>query len=457
MKKVHEATEAVTSQITAAKPIRDLTEGGAHMRSQGETYLPKFPSETDDDYKSRKDSTWLFDGVGKAIEDYVGRLFDKPFTCADEGELGEWCENIDLEGQDLSNFAQPVFEAQVKDGITFIMADAPPREGEMTRAQVDAAGIRPYLVHIKLSEVLGWKFDTSGNAPILSQFRFMETVAKPDRDEFSDETVEQIRVLDLNEGNVRVRLYQKKTATGKGTEEWQVIEDGEYQTDQTQIMIAPVYSRRVGLFMAKPPLARLAEINLAHWRSQSDQSNIMHHARAPLKYFHGYDKDTLKGAENAPGYAFVNPSPEAKVGVIEHGGAAIEAGRTELKDLEQQMQWVGLQLVLSKASGTTATGDMIDEKKNTSALSMWADNLKDALEISLGWMNELGGSDGDATVTMSKDFVALNINSTDMDILIKMGVSDELLLNESKRRGIISEDVDIETERDRMKEQNGVI
>ena len=49
--------------------------------------------------------------------------------------------------------------------------------------------------------------------------------------------------------------------------------------------------------------------------------------------------------------------------VVEHSGAAIDAGRTELKDMEFQMQAMGLQLIVSRSGTTTATGDMIDENK----------------------------------------------------------------------------------------------
>lgn len=454
MTKVHEVSPTVADMVAASQPIRDLIAGEANMKARGKTYLPKFPQETDEDYAARKASSWLFDGVGKALEDYVSRLFDKPITPVDEGQIAEWCENIDLEGRDLSNFAQDVFRAQVQDGITFIMADAPPRESELTVGQVRQLNIRPYLSHIQLSSVLGWKVSNINNAPVISQFRFMERVSDPDAGEFSDATIGQIRVLSLTEsGRVGVRLYRETEKDG-----WQQFGD-EMLTDQTEIMVTPVYSGRTGFLKAKPPLARLANINLAHWRSQSDQSNILHHARAPIKVFIGWSKEDLKQASEGPGYAFITSNPDAKIDVFEHSGAAIEAGRQELKDLEQQMQWVGLQLVMSKAGGATATGDMIDEKKNTSALGMWADNLKDALEIALTWLADLGGISGANTdVSVSKDFVAVHLNNTAIDQMIKMGVPPAYILSEMKRRGELSEDVDVEAVADQMSgERSGLM
>src|SRR6056297_3109932 len=104
MMSVGKRSAAVSAMLEASEPIRDLIKGGAHMRSLGTKYLPRFPMETEKAYKARVQGSWLFDGVGKAMDDYVDRLFDKPIESNDEGELGEWSDNIDLEGRDISNF-----------------------------------------------------------------------------------------------------------------------------------------------------------------------------------------------------------------------------------------------------------------------------------------------------------------------------------------------------------------
>ena len=73
---VESVSSTVSKMLGEAEPIRDIIKGGAHMRSRGEVYLPKFPMESAEDYKSRKDSTWLFNGVKKARDDISGRVFE---------------------------------------------------------------------------------------------------------------------------------------------------------------------------------------------------------------------------------------------------------------------------------------------------------------------------------------------------------------------------------------------
>jgi hypothetical protein len=178
----------------------------------------------------------------------------------------------------------------------------------------------------------------------------------------------------------------------------------------------------------------------------------MHHARAPMKYFHGYSREDLESFAEGAGYAFWSSNENAKIGVIEHSGAAIEAGRTELKDMEFQMQAMGLQLIVSRSGSSTATGDLIDEQKINSRLGMWADNLKDALELAFSWMAELAGISADIDVNINKDFAANALSHLDMDALNKMYlaevISKRTYINEAKRRNLLSEQVDFEEEQD---------
>ena len=448
---VAQRSPEIQAMLEASAPCRDLMMGGRHMRDKGEQYLPKFPQETDDDYDARLASTWLFDGVGKTIEDLSGKVFEVPVTLAESNtDLDFWAYNVDLQGRDLAQFARDVFDAAQASGISFIMVDAPSR-GELTRAQAQAGNFRPYFVSLTLEEVLGFKTAVIDNVPTLTQIRIMETVVEETDDEFDPAMVEQIRVCTLPvedgrvTGTVNLRLYRKDA-----DDQWRIYD--EYETGMPRIYVAACDIGRDGFMKAKPPHSRLAEINLAHWRSQSDQANIMHHARAPMKYFHGYSREDLEAFTEGAGYAFWSSNENAKIGVVEHSGAAIDAGRTELKDMEFQMQAMGLQLLVSRQGSSTATGDLIDEAKVNSRLGMWADNLKDTLELAFSWMAEMAGIGAEPEVIINKDFAANALSHLDMDALNKMYLAEVIsrntYVNEAKRRNLLSEEVDPEDEAD---------
>ena len=455
---VAERSPEIQAMMEASAPCRDLMKGGRHMRDKGEMYLPKFPQETDDDYDARLASTWLFDGVGKTIEDLSGKVFETPVQLAETNtDLDMWAYNVDLQGRDLAQFARDVFDQAQASGISFIMVDAPAR-GELTRVQAQAGNFRPYFVNLSIEEIVGYKTMVIDNVPTLTQIRVMETVTEESDDEFDPAMIEQVRVLTLPVedgrivGTVNVRLYRKD-----GDEQWRIYE--EFATGMPRIYVAACDLGRDGYMKAKPPHARLAEINLAHWRSQSDQANIMHHARAPMKYFHGYSREDLEAFTEGAGYAFYSSNENAKIGVIEHSGAAIDAGRTELKDMEFQMQAMGLQLIISRTGSSTATGDLIDEQKVNSRLGMWADNLKDTLELAFSWMAEMAGISADIDVIINKDFAANALSHLDMDALNKMYlaevISKRTYINEAKRRNLLSEEIDPDDESE-MIEMSGM-
>ena len=339
----------------------------------------------------------------------------------------------------------------------------------MTRGQAQAMGFRPSMSFLPLDDVLGWKWENINNAPMLTQFRSYEEVEDIDRDEFSDETVLQIRVQDLVEGRVRIRLYRGSTTSAQGrvTNTTTNRVDGtgfelydEYTTAQTEIMVVPFYTERTGYFTATSPLQDLTEVNLAHWRLQSDKASCLHKSLSPLLFLKNMGIEASETGELiiSTGYAFAANSETADMSWVEISGTGIDKARTELKDLEFQMQALGLQLVISKGGGNTATGDAIDEQKQNSRLTIYADNLKDTLETAMGWMAELAGyTNADPEVFVNKEYSALNHLSMDQvrDMYVQSVISKRTYIAEARRRGVLDEEVDAETEADMIVEEGG--
>ena len=176
---VAKRSDTVDAMMGAARKGRDLMGGTDAMRAAGETHLPKFKMEDPLDYQARVNASWLFNGFRKTVKDMTGRVFDKPVEIKDGPEkLKEWSENIDMQGQDLSAFGVNVFKDGFAAGVSYIMVDAPRREGETTKDQAAAAGLRPYMVHLRVEDILGWKTALYGNVTALSQLRIMETVSR---------------------------------------------------------------------------------------------------------------------------------------------------------------------------------------------------------------------------------------------------------------------------------------
>lgn len=454
-KTVANRSAASTAMQVAAAKGRALMGGTTAMRKEKTRYLPKFGKESEAAYEARLNSSWLFNGYRKTVRDMTGRVFSKPVEVEDTpSQIEEWLKNADLQGRDLSTFARQVFEDALEGpGISYIMVDAPPRQGTVTQAQAQAQNLRPYLIHIRVEDVLGWKTEVINNVTTLTQIRLHEEyrIADP-TDEFAEICKPQVRVLDRMDGaGVMSRIFRKGER-----DEWAEVPELASVYDVPEITIVPVYINRTGFFTGAPLLDDLADINIAHWQSQSDQRNILHFARVPVLFAAGVPKDAI--GVIGGNTAVVADNAEAKMQWVEHSGKAIEAGRQDLKDLEFQMETFGLQLLTARPGSQSATGEALDANKETSILAMTADQLKDALEQAIAWMGFYGGVEVDPSVMVNKDFGTTMMTAQEASVLLQMvkegEISRETFLGELKRRAFIRSDIDSEEELERIDEED---
>jgi len=354
-------SKAVAQMVEASARGRALMGGTQGMRRKSTTYLPKFTAESQETYDERLAMSWLFNGYKKAIRDMTGRVFRKPVELADEtpDDIAEWAKNIDLAGRDLSTFARDVFQDGLSAGIAYILVDAPARPEQVTRAAVASMGLRPYLSHIRVEDVLGWRTELVSNVTVLAQLRLMESVTEQDpKDEFKSVEIDQVRVLDRMEaGGVMTRLYRKREG---GHGEYVLFAEPTI-SDMDDITLVPFYANRTGFFTGEPMLDDLADCNIAHWQSQSDQRNVLHFARVPILFGSGRQDD--EPITISVGQMTTANDPAADLKWVEHSGKAIDAGRQDLKDLEFQMETLGLQLTVARVSSESATGAALDAEK----------------------------------------------------------------------------------------------
>lgn len=402
-KHVARRSAAVERMLAESRRGRALMGGTLAMREAGEVFLPRFKAEDRESFRARLQGSWLFNGYRKTVRDMTGRVFSRPVELGEgaSAQVRGWMENADLAGHDLSVFARRVFEDALSGpGISYIMVDAPPRAGTETQAEAAARGLRPYLIHLRVEDILGWQTQVIGAVTVLRQLRIREAVAEPDpADPFAQTSRERVRVLTRTESGVTVTLYRK---SARNAEDWE-IEAPPIVTGLSEITVTPVYLNRTGFFTGAMLLDDLADVNIAHWQSQSDQRTILQAARVPILFATGFPDDAPPLVIGSKA-AITAMDPSAQLRWVEHSGAAIGAGRQDLKDLEFQMEAFGLQLLTPRPEAQSATGEAIDAGKETSTLSMTADALQDALEQAMIWVAAYGGEPASPSVVVNKDF-----------------------------------------------------
>lgn len=436
------AIEAMTEEWVI---IDALMGGTAAMRKLGERLLPKWPNEEDESYKARLRTATLFPAYRRTAGVMAGKPFSKPLTLSSDTpqELLRWSDDIDKEGVNLHSFASEMFLEAIGWGFGGILVEAPkkiaPANGHTpTRAEQQAAGVRPYWVRVKHDQILGWRTSKLGGASVLTQLRIGE-VETEDDGEFGEKEVVRVRVLEP--GSYRVyQAPEDKSST------WTIVEQG--RTGLDVITFVPIYGVRRSFMVGAPPLADLAHLNVKHWQSQSDQDTILHVARVPLLFakMFGDDAKITVGASSA----VMANNKDANLEYVEHSGQAIEAGSKSLQDLEQQMIQSGAELLVKKPGQRSATESANDAEANKCDLQRITEDFEDALDLAMHYTARYASLDRGGKVTLFKDFGAATLTEASGQIVNDMQarglIRKVTAIKEQQRRGILSADIKPEDE-----------
>lgn len=425
--------------------VEALMAGTLAMRKKGKEYLPQEPAEEEEDYKNRLDRSFLFGAYKRVTTQIAAKPFQKPVALGDDVDQGikDLAEDIDQRGNNLSVFAARRFREFMQYGVCHWLVDFPPALPEgATRADELAADMRPYWVPIHPKNLIGWRIEEQGGKPVLTQIRIRET-ASIDDGPFSERVVERVRVIEPDNW----QLWEK------GEENWRMVSDGPMTLGFIPL-VTVIAGESKSNMIARPPLEDLAWLNLEHWQSSSDQRHILHIARVPILFAAGFN--TEDELQVGPNKVVIAPDANAGLSYVEHSGAAIDAGRQEIQDIEEKMMMMGLELLTKREGEVTATQAGIEAASSNSQLGMFVQALQDGIELGLAytaaWLKlpiEAGG-----TAEVFKDFATLENRDADIDKLIEMRrmgeISRETFFAELKRRGFVPDDFSVEDEDERI-------
>ena len=429
--RVHEPSPEVTAMAMDWAVCEPLMGGTLAMRAAGEALMPRWPAEESAAWSARLKVATLMPAYRRTVSVMSGKPFAKALTYGEDvpPRIREMCDDIDRQGRNLHAFAADAFFRTLAFGIAGIHVDYPRLTGVRTLADERAAGARPYFRLIRHNQILGWKTDEVGGALRLVQMRLAETHDIADGGRWGAKTVRRVRVLEPG----RYELWQEPEKDG---EDYVLIDEGTTSPMQA-IPFVPLYGFREAFMCGKAPLMDLAHLNVKHWQSQSDQDNILHVARVPILAATGIDDEKWKLTVGAQ--AAVKLPSGSTLAYVEHSGAAINAGRQSLQDLEQQMIQTGAELLVKKPGDRSATEAANDADGNKSDLQRIAETFEDALDAALQYMADWIGEPTGGSVSLYKDFGAMSLGQASGQLVIAMQqgglISKATAIREMQRRG----------------------
>lgn len=450
-----------------------LLGGTRAMREAGKEYLRKWAKEDDQAYADRLATAVLFPAYSRTVHTLAAKPFSKPIHLEDDipPEFKPWLDDIDMEGRNLDAFAADVFECAMGYGLCGILVDFPEASGVVsteagvrTQADEQKAGLRPYWVHIKPHQILGWRAARVAGEWVIQQLRLMECVEEQDGD-WGTKTVEQVRVLEPGKWSV----YRKVKREG-GAEEWVIGTDanGRPMSGTTTLDIvpfAPVYGKRTNFMVGVPPLIEVAHLNVSHWQSASDQQTLLHVARVPILTAVNVQDATGQNGEPKPWELTIGASAAVRINgenadlkYVEHSGKALEAGAKDLETLEDRMRQAGAELLVIGPGANTRIEAAAANDVGMCALQRITLAFEDALDLALSytakWVNQPTGG---GSVELFRDFAVASLAEASAELLLKANqagkLSDETFFEELQRRAIIGPDADWGEEKERLQEQ----
>ena len=364
----------------------DALYGGTSTMRQAVRYLPRNSKESEIDWRPRLNRTSLYNVYKRSIQQAAARIFAEDIVL--EGfppEMNVFIQDVDAQGRDITQFIKADFIDALNRGVSYILVEYPKREEQpLTLADALVTGERPYWVQIEATQVLAAHSALSGGIERLTHFRFKETVMEVSDDGLEETLHEQVKAFYQTAVGEPVTFRVWRNHKTKG---WMVVDQGTL-LGQPAIPVVPIYTNRTGFYLGAPPLLDLAETNIAHWQSSSEQRNILHVARVPFLHINGLpqefdDKGKLVAVEVNIHSALVTSDPAAKAQWIETNGNALAAGAADLADLEAKMDALGLSLSTPRSGTSTATENSINAAEANSLLKDMARSLSDSIELAL--------------------------------------------------------------------------
>lgn len=426
---------------------RTLAQGTRGMKAAGKQFLPSPPLETPASYQTRLENSVLLNAFRKTCSFLSGQVFQVDIVFEDEvpDDFTTYSTKIDHLGNSINVFAKRVFMNGLMKGASHILIDAPKSNGETrSRAEEKENNIRPYFKEIKPESIIGWRLDDDGS---LAQVRITQKAEKHEG-EFGTTEVNQILVLEKGSW----RTYEQDQS-GKT---WTQVEEGVFSITDKIPLFSFIPGDEWTALTGETPLMDLAELNLAHWRSRSDQTNILHVGRVPFLFGKNVDLKTMPVATT---YMVTSTDENSDIKFVEIQGAAISAGADDLKELEAKMALYGLQQLIPRVGNMTATEKSLTSGESNSSLGTWATEFESTLQAAFECFGEFINQEfPEDSINLNKEYNYGMFDSQEGQLILK-AVQDGVLsaqgaFREMKRRGIFEEHAMWDENQDEMEEED---
>lgn len=455
--------------MTSRWALADALMGGSEaMRDASDEFLPRHKNEDEGAYLRRIQASFLLPVFAHAVENLTDTVFSNPLEWDEIDEKIEAIlDEVDAEGNTIETYAKRALALAMAKGEVYMFCDEPPlpaprEEGKVvTLADRRNAGARPYLGLISADNMLAYSVERRDGRQYCTYARWRERIVRQGED-FTEEEIERVIEWRIVDTQALWATYEKSD----DATEW-VKAEGVLKIALNAKPILPIVRYRIGssdsFGRLRPPLHGLAEKNVEHWQSASDQRAILTVSRFPMLGGSGVDAASLvRGTENevkvGPGVTMFSTQPDSEFYYIEPTGASITAGVTDLERLEKDMSVLAFQPLMRQQAGVTATTDALGQNKANSSLQAWSIDLGLSLDKAVEFISLWMGSEPPVTnFKPNTEFGIDQIDSIRVKALQDMRNAGDLsrpqYFQQMRSEGVLNNDFDEEANEAQLEEE----
>lgn len=440
---VRSGSRAYSAMAKVWKKMRDVIDGQEAVHAAGVTYLPKLIGQEDPEYQAYKQRALFFTAAGRTLDGLTGLLFARPIKVEAPG-AEDLTNDVTLQGDKIQAFAENVAREIMAVGGCGVLVDYPTTgDRVLTLSQEQRANIRPFARTYCPENILDFRCAQINNVSVLQQVRLLETVEVPGKDEFTTETIEQVRVLELVSADLaptpgagpgaayyRQRVF-RKDAAGK----WALLLIVTPTKGGAPLDFIPFQffgPRDNSPKITKPPLLDVANLNLHHYLTSADYHHGLHFTGLPTPWFAGFGVDGKDPIRVGSETALCAENADATCGYLEFTGQGLQETREALKHIEGQLAALGARMLAPEKLGVEAADALeIRNRGEQSVMSAISVTTSHGLTQVLRWMIEWRGGDASKVlVELNRDFLPTGASAQNVTALVGAYQAGTLLLRD---------------------------
>jgi len=436
------------------KLMRDVYGGTLAMRAAGETYLPKYSRETQTAYDARLASTFALNKTREAVDAASAKPFKTLIGLAGNTDLDLdlWVKDVDLRGNHLHLFAHRYFNDAMLIAQSHILVDFPTTTNLPNLGAQQKAGVRPYMKLIREDDTRAIYSEYVGGAIQVTHARIASSRVVRTAD-FKEVVINQIYVLEVEVGATQgiVQLWEQPATSAGG--EWTFV--SEVPLMLPKVPLVTMYAgEQEGDYVSRPIFYDLANKQIEHWISSSDQRSILSAARFPMLAASGVelDPDDEQGFAIGPMQVLYSPESAGRWYYVEPKGTAIASGAADLTSLELQMDMMALNPVQPTHRQYVPQNERdIQETRVHSVIHDMALSCRKAIQQAIQLMGLWVNRDFSAVdVSLNADFSNTSDKLDQIKALLsafeKGAVSPETWVKEARDLDFFADDLDMVAE-----------